>query len=241
MRQIFFFSLMLGMAAYAQADAKLDYLSKQLATAKDPRLRTQAAVILGASKTPAAVTPLCRALKDSEAVVRSAVARAIAELRQPSGLSCLKSHKEFNPEVRTVVANALAALAAAASVKSLYVALEPIRDETGNLSSEDLKLAESLLREKLGRMGARFAPAGESKSAAQSVVRGKGVKGYLLRPKVNVVGAGLKFDLLVMTYPEQSLKGTYNVKASGAKPPALLKAMVPRVVDDAAHDLEWNQ
>jgi hypothetical protein len=43
-----------------------------------------------------------------------------------------------------------------------------------------------------------------------------------------------------MTYPDQSLKGTWNVKASGGKPESLIKAMVPRVVEDAAADLEWK-
>jgi hypothetical protein len=51
---------------------------------------------------------------------------------------------------------------------------------------------------------------------------------------------GLKLEILVMTYPEQSLQGSWNVKASGAKYENLLKAMVPRVIEDASEDLEWK-
>lgn len=241
MRPTLALTLLVSTVVFAQ-DARIDYLAKQLATAKDPRLRIQAAVILGSSKSANAVDPLCRALYDGEPLVRGTVAKALGDLRNPGGLSCLKNLRESDPQVQNIVKAAIAALSSLAKGGVLYVAIEPVRDESGNLKPEDLKLVESLLKEKLGRMGASFAPAGESKSAAQSVVKSKGYKGFLLRPKVNVVGSnGLKFDLLVMTYPEQALKGTYNVKASGAKPPALLKAVVPRAVDDAASDLEWNQ
>jgi hypothetical protein len=51
----------------------------------------------------------------------------------------------------------------------------------------------------------------------------------------------LKIEMLIMTYPEQALKGSWNVKAAGGKPESLIKAMVPRVVDDAASDLEWKK
>jgi hypothetical protein len=43
-----------------------------------------------------------------------------------------------------------------------------------------------------------------------------------------------------MSYPEQALKGNWSVKASGGKPEKLIHAMVWRVVDDAAGDLDWK-
>jgi hypothetical protein len=51
---------------------------------------------------------------------------------------------------------------------------------------------------------------------------------------------GLKLELLVMTYPEQAIKGAFNVKASGAEHGVLLKLMVPRVITDASEDLDWK-
>ena len=38
----------------------------------------------------------------------------------------------------------------------------------------------------------------------------------------------------------QALKGSRSVKASGGKPYKLVTAMVNRVVDDAAGDLDWK-
>ena len=74
------------------------------------------------------------------------------------------------------------------------------------------------------------------------MIKAKKLRGYLLR--VNLLpnaSNGLKLEILVMTYPEQSLQGTWNVKASGAKYESLLKVMVPRVIDDASLDLEWKE
>ena len=237
--------LLLAPIAAAQGDARMAFLTKQLSGSKDPRARAQTALVLGASKDPLAVQPLCAALKDPEPVVRNAVARALGGLKGPASSACLKQAKDDpDPDVRASVLKALEASAAPAgpTIGGLYVALEPIVDKTGALSPEVLKLTEDLLRAKLLTMGVAFAPAGEDKAAAVSLIRSRKLKGWLLRlqllPQAN---NGLKVSLLCMTYPEQSLKGDYTVKASGAKAPDLLKLMVPKVVDDAADDLEWSK
>ena len=51
---------------------------------------------------------------------------------------------------------------------------------------------------------------------------------------------GLKVEMLIMSYPDQALKGSWSVNAAGGKQEKLIKAMVPRVVDDAAKELEWK-
>jgi len=51
-----------GGAGGAGADGRLDFAAAQLATAKDPRLRAQAALVLAALKSPAALAPLCASL-----------------------------------------------------------------------------------------------------------------------------------------------------------------------------------
>lgn len=223
------------------ADARVEFLSKQLSTASDPRVRVNAAVGLGALGVPEAIAPLCAALKDSEAIVRGAAARALGDLADPNAIPCLRARKEPSKDVQLAIGKAIAALEAP---KGLYLMLDPVQDEGGSLSADDLALAESLLRGELAKLGASFAPPGESKAAAASALRSKKLKGFMLKPKANGSGAGaLELRMMVLTYPEQSIKGTVKVKASakGAKPPVLLKVMVPKLVADAADEYGWKR
>ncbi len=103
-------------------------------------------------------------------------------------------------------------------------------------------LVDEVLHEKLSSLGAVFAPVGEDPQAAATVIKARKLKGYELRVKVKPGEAegSLKVDMLVMSYPQQALKGSWSVKASGATQEALVTAMVARLVDDAALDLEWK-
>ncbi len=220
-------------------DARVSFLAKQLKAAKDPRVRAQTVVILAGTASPAAIRPLCEALRDQEVVVRAAAANALGELHLPDGLACLKTAlTDKDPSVRAAIQRALDFKPAAAG--SLYLSLEAINDKVG-VPADVAQLANDLLKQKLTSIGASFAPQGESKPQAQTVIKAKKLRGYLLR--VNLLpnaSNGLKLEVLVMTYPEQSLQGSWNVKASGAKYESLLKVMVPRVIDDASEDLEWK-
>jgi hypothetical protein len=145
-----------------------------------------------------------------------------------------------DPSVRAAVARALEGAGPPVRSGGLYIAVEVL--DKGGVPGEVLKLAESLIKEKIQAMGASLAPPGESKAQAASQVSKHNLKGYLLRTNLTPNGAsGLKIEMLVMTYPDQALQGTWNVKASGGKYEAQLKAMVPRVVDNAAAELEWKQ
>lgn len=231
--------LLVGQAALAQ-DARITFLAKQLSTAKDPRIRAQTAVILGGTNNPAAVAPLCQSLKDTEPVVRAAAAGALGELRLPEALACLKGALgEADATVRAALAKALTG---GPKTGGLYINVEPITDKVGNLNPEVLKLTDELIRAKLTDLGAAFAPPGEAKPAAQALVKSKQLKSYQVRTNLLPHGSnGLKIEMLIMTYPDQALQGSWNVKASGAKFESLLKVMVPRVIDDAANELEWKQ
>ena len=231
--------LVVGLAFAAQAqDARLTFLAKQLSTAKDPRVRAQTAVILGSSGQPGAIDPLCKATRDADVLVRVAAANALGELGLDDARDCLREIKDSSPQVQAAIAAALRP--GKVTSGGLYVYLEPVTDKAGGLSDATLATAEKLLREKLGTI-AGFAPAAETKPQAVATIRSKRLRGFRIRPQLSAVGAkGLKIELLVMTYPEQAIKGAFNVKASGAEHGALLKVMVPRVVDDAAEDLEWK-
>ena len=217
----------------------MSFLAKQLKAAKDPRVKAQTIAILAGTGSPAAVAPLCASLKDDEVIVRSAAANALGELHLPDGISCLKAAlSEKDASVKAAIQRAIDFKPVTAG--GLYFSLEDINDKVG-VPAEVAKLANDLLKQKLTSIGATFAPQGESKPQAATLIKAKKLRGYLLR--VNLLpnaSNGLKLEILVMTYPEQSLQGSWNVKASGAKYESLLKVMVPRVIDDASQDLEWK-
>lgn len=223
----------------AAQDARVNLLAKQLDGAKDPRLRAQTAVVLGGTGSPFAAVPLCKVLKDPEVIVRTAAANALGELKAAEAQACLKAAaNDADSGVKAAVARALAAGVVVPG--SLYISMEPIADKVGGLPPDIVALTDKLMREKLKSLGAGFAPPGEEKKAAMSLVKNRSLKGYALRLQLLPNGAGLKIEMLVMTYPDNNLQGTFNVKAQGAKHETLLKAMVPRVVDDAAKELQWK-
>lgn len=123
----------------------------------------------------------------------------------------------------------------------LYIALPPIKDETS--SPEVAQLAEQVIREQLTRKGATFAPAGETPEAARTLLRDQGRQGWQLVVKLHpedVKGVeGIKIDVVCLTYPDLLMRGAANVKAGGAKPATLIKAMVPKVMADIAAECEW--
>ncbi|MFZ5469786.1 MAG: HEAT repeat domain-containing protein [Myxococcota bacterium] len=231
--------LFLAPVVFAQTDARMAFLTKQLSSASDPRVRAQTAVILGASKDAAAVSPLCRALKDSEAVVRAAAANALGELRAASATACLRERLgEPNADVREAISKALAVLQARHAV---YLALNPVADKTHRLSRAELALLEEKLRAKLVQMGVVFAPENESTGAAAKVLREKKLKGFLLRPEVLPHGIdGLQLKILCMTYPDKALRGQAAPKGRGPVQ-KLLPALVTRAVEDTAEECGWSE
>lgn len=228
-------------AVLAAEDARVTFLKKQLSGAKDARVRAQTVLLLGQTGSEGAVPLVCGALKDAEPVVRSAAASALGELRSEAAMTCLKAGLgESDPGVRAAMEKSIAQGAVTAG--ALYLQVEPVQDKVGDLPGNVVELADRLLREKLDGFGANIAPPNEDKKSAASLIRAKKLKGFQLRMQLlpGSTEKGLKVEMLIMSYPEQALKGTWNVKAAGGKPESLIKAMVPRVLDDVAADLEWK-
>jgi hypothetical protein len=234
---IFLSALLLAASASAQ-DARVKLLTKQLQTAKDARLRAQACTLLGNTGTEEAVTPLCGALDDKDSLVRSAAAGALGELGTPEAGNCLKAALGVESgAVKKAIEKALAAMKPSGA---LYIAIEPVENKA-SVSSDVLNTAHELLRREVSAMGATVAPAGESESQTNSIVKSNGYRGFLLKTKLLPNGSsGLKIEVLIMKLPGNAMQGSWNVKAAGGKPEAQLKALVPRVVSDAANDLEWK-
>jgi hypothetical protein len=86
-----------------------------------------------------------------------------------------------------------------------------------------------------------LAPVKESKAAAKGTLKKLGVPGYRITPEIQATeSGGLRVHIVCLTYPELSLMGQVDVNAAGAQPGDLLKALVPKVVEEAAETFEWS-
>lgn len=229
--------------AFAQVDARVAALGRQLATGKDPSIRSRAAQGLGASDDPEAVRPLCGGLEDASEVVRAASAKGLGALQEPSALDCLKARsKEADAVTAAAIRESIQSIEEyKARTPSLYVAFDGVKDRTGVLPPELVRHTERRFTRKLVQAGAQLAPRGEGKAAARGILQKRGIPGYLLLAEVHPTdGDGLRITVVCLSYPERALLGQVEVQASGAKPAELLKALIPRAVEEAADTFEWS-
>jgi hypothetical protein len=217
-----------------RADAKVPFLGSELEKASDFRVRTQAALALGASDDPTAVAPLCRALDDASDSVRSAAAAALAKLKRPAGLPCLKAHHgETNASVRSVIERSTKVLEGSAwpakppapgPSDSFYVAIGPVTDRTGRGDPSVNALVSATMQEKLLSMpGYAVAPHGEPTPVAARIIRQKKLKAFFLLarvepPRSNGNDLSIQVRVTVWTYPAKALQGEFSPRltVSGA-------------------------
>ncbi|HEX8440544.1 HEAT repeat domain-containing protein [Archangium sp.] len=227
----------------AQVDSRIASLSKQLGQGQEPRLRSQAAQGLGSSDDPEALKPLCEGLKDPSEQVRAAAAQALGKLKEVAGLECLKARKsESDAAAQAAIKASMETLQALkARPPKVYVQLGGVKDKTGKLRPEVVKVTEARMRRKLAQMGAMLAPAKEAKAAAQGVLRKHGIAGYRVTAEIQPTEeGGLVVRMVCIGYPDQALLGDVEVQASGAKPEDLLKVLAPRIIEEAADTFEWD-
>jgi hypothetical protein len=253
-------SALLAVSGPGAADSRLAFLAEQLSTASDFRVRTQAALALGACDDPLAVEPLCEALDDSSDSVRSAASAALGKLNNPAGLPCLRDHlaDETNPSVRSVMDRSAKLLLGGGSKSSkpplpgpndtYYVAIGPVTDKTGRGDKTVTDLVTAALQAKiLSLSGFAVAPGGETAPAAKHVLRQHNLKGFLVQARVEPFrarGDGLTVEVRVTlwTYPGRALQGEFSPKLtiSGASPgdkeseDDLIKMAVERAIDSFA-------
>ncbi len=197
-------------------------LAKRLAEEKDFRVRTQAALALGATKSPTAVDPLCLAVaSDASATVRAAAAAALGKLKE-GGSTCLKSRlaTETDPKVRSTLTRALANLdegPAITPTTKYYVKISKASVVTGDAASVDAILRSSMRQAAKGLPILVIAPDDEPSDKAKGLLRKyKRLKGFYLAPKVfepkyRSGGLKVKMELAVFSYPAQSLLGSFSV------------------------------
>lgn len=217
-------ALLVLLPSVAMAAPKIDDLVKQLAS-DDFRIRTQAALALGASGDAAAVKPLCGALKDSNQTVRLAVVAGLGKLGKDDGAACIRGAKgaEKDATVVTAMDKALENIMLGGdpplpgSSAKYYVAITVVnRTNRPNLEVEAM-VRKALSAKLLGSSVNAVAPRNESNTAATNVLKARNLKGYLLSASVepfNYGGGDLTVQLKVAmsTYPDRSLKAEFSPK-----------------------------
>jgi hypothetical protein len=223
----------------ARAEPSVSFLAQQLRTSDDYRVRTQAALALGASGDEAAVKPLCDGLGDSNVSVRVAAAAALGKLGKPSGAGCLQTaaKKESTPSVKAQIEKSLTALqqsgggspAAGAPPPpgpdaKFYVAIQ-ITNKTGRPAAEVEAIVRSAMQAKLlAKKSYAVAPKAETPAQGGQIVKSKHLKGFFLIATVEApVYAGGNLTQVVRvsmwTYPDKSLQGEFSPKLTQSSTP----------------------
>jgi hypothetical protein len=256
---VFLGTLLLGAPALAQT-SDLDRLIYNLANSEDFRVRTQAALALGASKSERAAPPLCAALGDTNTTVRAASAAALGRLALASGRDCLEKRLsvETSDVVKATIAKALdvikggagGAEPAFANDTRFYIAIGKTTDKTGRGTAEIDSIVRAAMLAKIGQTaGFLAAPANESQADAKRRLGAHaGVKGFFLSPGVAAPDYSngnlkVKIEIAMLSYPEKNLIGSYSVNLTepGVSPGStqneneLLKMAAERAVDKFAN------
>jgi len=227
----------------AQTDAQTASLARTLKQGALAAHRVQAARVLGDSEDPEALGPLCAGLADETPEVRAAAARALETLGEPGALACLEARKdEQDPSVQKALASAVSATKALlARPARLYVMLGEVKDTTGTLSPELVKLTEARLRRKLFQVGAELAPAKQSEAEAKALLAKRKLPGYRLLTEIRPgTSGGLKLSVMCMRYPGKQLLGNVEVQGADAEPGDLLAALVPQAIEETAVSHKWK-
>ncbi|XXF76648.1 HEAT repeat domain-containing protein [Myxococcaceae bacterium GXIMD 01537] len=230
--------------ALAQVDTEVARLGRRLASGKDPRIRAEAARGLGASEDAEAVPPLCAGLEDPSETVRAEAARGLGALQEVAALDCLRARRrERDAGVAAAIRESVRAIEAfKARAPRLYVAFDGVRDRTGTLTPELVRFTEQRLVRGLVQRGAQLAPRGETQAAANGVLQKRRLSGYHLLVEVHPTdGGGLQLTVVCLRYPSRALLGQVEVRAAGATPVELLKALAPRAVEEAADTFSWRR
>lgn len=218
-------------AAYADAE-RVKFLADKLSS-DDPRVRTSAALALGASNEDGAVDPLCGALKDSAEVVRQASAVALKRLGRSTAVPCLQARleNESNDGVKIAIGRALESIGAGSGggggggdddkIKQnkdakYYISLSTIANSTGRAQTEVEKIVVKAIRAKLEAAGTvQLAPSKESADDAKQTIKNRKMSGFYLAIAVDKFDYSngnlrVKVKIGVFTYPGKSLLGNVD-------------------------------
>lgn len=232
---------LVGTASHAE-DKRLTNLTRELNLATAPAARAHAAQGLAKLDDAQAVTPLCQALAgDKDSGVRVAVAKALGTLGGLEAAACLKRTKDPAPDARAAVAAALETLHAVSEERPIrYVALLPLDSQHNALGADAGALAQRQLRHVLERRGSVVEEKVLSANRTRALLKARKLEGYALKVSLDKTEGGVSLDLLCTHYPTGGLIGDVTVSAKGAQVADLIRALVPRALDEAESACGWR-
>lgn len=231
--------------SYARADGRVAFLAERVSypppegKPDDFRVRTNAALALGATDSDEAVAPLCSALADPSSVVRQAAAVAMRRLARRSALPCLQNSVsgESNGAVKLELQRAISSIvngpASGSSARppadtntsaKYYISLGRVANSTRRREGDIAQVVSRAVSEKLASLGAyEMAPAGEANDHATAVLAKRKLKGFYLAVHAAVLdytaqGLRARIEIAVFSYPNKELRG--EVPASALLPDA---------------------
>jgi HEAT repeat protein len=239
------------LSSVAVAQDRVGPYATELRDNPDFRVRTQAALALGASQDKRAIEPLCGGLEDENTTVRAAAAAALGKLML-GGEQCLERRleEETNTSVKSVLEKALERLRGGGGptgpsleAASYYVGIGLVTNKTDRTDDELDRVVRSSLLKALGQLsGYAAAPKAETADQARSVLgQHKQLKPFFIWPKVNVTySAGdltVKFDLSLFTYPGKAFKGSLSRNLTMPDTPTRDVAAEDELIQTAAENL----
>ncbi len=247
-RLLVLLALML-LASTAAADGRVSFLAARMKYSPgagqpdDFRVRTNAALALGATDDDDAIPPLCSGLDDPSEIVRQAVAVALKRLARESSRDCLqrRAGAETNASVKAQIKRALDALDAAgassggaggggeappAANAKYYVSVSKVTNNTTRSAADVQRIVGGAIASKLAELGEyQMAPSGESTDAAKAALAKRKLKGYYLGVSVDKLDYSdgslrVHVKIAVFSYPGRDLRGEVPAGATlpGARP-----------------------
>ena len=225
-------------ASVARADARSDYLIQLLTASTQFRVRAQAAISLGAvSGDGNVVSALGRALKDEHPAVRAAAANSLGRLADPSSMSALRAAtSDSEAPVRAAASAAVARVEAAKRGSSgsmatvpvtpsgpprYYVAVGAPASRATAISQSDLLNVHQTLRARVQEIdGVVLAPVNETSTAANQVLKNRGLRGFYLESSVTSIenkpdgGIRAVVSLVIATYPGRDMRAVVSGAAT---------------------------
>jgi hypothetical protein len=202
----------------------------------DFRVRTNAALALGATSDGDAVSPLCRGLDDPNDLVRQAVAVALKRLARPTALDCLRRRMaiETVASAKEKIASAIEACESAGAPPAAapprpdtyvagaryYVSISPVANATTRPRADIEALVHGAVASRLGELGDyQVAPPGESSEAAKAAIGKRKLKGFYLAVSLDRFDDSsgalrVRIKIAVFSYPGKDLRGEVPAEAS---------------------------
>jgi hypothetical protein len=205
--------------------ATVDELIDKLKNGSDFRVRMQAALELGKTKSPAGRVPLENALDDDNAAVRTAAAAALKIVGDKQSLPALEKHKgDSSAAVKAQVEATIASLKSARAVTTTVIV------KLGKMgSAKDIKPGKLLgdleenTRQKFGELpGVKISDGSEDKKTPTVMITGH-IRKLGESKDGDEIKISASVEYIVHKMPEQSIAGTVTGSASTKASPAEAK------------------